>query len=57
MVLGSRDTLRAAGQDGGKGGLGTERKTRVKGWKKTRVSLSVSLFHMVEPLFKRPITL
>lgn len=26
-------------------------------WSNERVSFSVTLFHMVEPLFKRPITL
>lgn len=62
-----RDTLRAAGQGRGGGeqevkpengekckGRGMEDKM---GNGATRVSFSVTLFHMVEPLFKRPITL
>lgn len=34
-----------------------EERTPKWGNGETRVSLSVTLFHMVEPLFKRPITL
>lgn len=68
MMLKGTDTLRAAGQESGggrkagrKGRRGEECKSRGIEDKMengaTRVSFSVTLFHMVEPLFKRPITL
>lgn len=66
MMLKGRDTLRAAGQERegrarGEARSGEKckgRRTEDKmGNGATRVSFSVTLFHMVEPLFKRPITL
>lgn len=70
-MLRGRDALRAAGQEKeeGNGGVGARGEARnvekckgsgtedKMGNEATGVSFSVTLFHMVEPLFKRPITL
>lgn len=62
----TQDMLRAAGRGEGRGGAGrevkpeTNRNARIEDKMRngaTRVSFSVTVFHMVEPLFKRPITL
>lgn len=66
MMLRGRDTLRAAGQETegrARGEARNREKSKGRGTEDkigngaTRVSFSVTLFHMVEPLFKRPITL